>query len=69
MDIYNRVAAQGTQKRLIRFAVLLEQPFFMEERDRLQRLAEAHLVGQDALLDCLLDDGVVIERRPLHFVS
>ena len=29
---------------------------------------EAHLVGQDALLDGLLDDGVVVKGGPLHLV-
>jgi hypothetical protein len=30
---------------------------------------EAHLVGQDALLDGFLDDGVVVKGGPLHFIS
>ena len=30
---------------------------------------EAHLVGQDALLDGFLDDSVVVKGGPLHFIS
>ena len=34
----------------------------LDEPDRV----EAHLVGEDALRERVLDDGVVVEHRPLH---
>jgi hypothetical protein len=30
---------------------------------------EAHLVGQHALLQRLLDHGVIVDARPLHLVG
>jgi len=40
------------------------EKMMLHEPDRV----EAHLVREHALLECLLDDRVIVDHRPLHLV-